>query len=214
MLTERFGFSDKTAGIVYSLPYFMSAVLSPLLGFAIDKVGKRALFIMTSSILVILACLVTTLLSPETPYNEETGEGTPNWMVLLPLIFMGVGYSIYASALWGSVPYVVEPKTIGSAFGLTTAVQNLGLSVAPLLIGVEIDNTKSQDGYFWSNITMALLAGIGLCANVILYYDDINNRGGVLNKVDKSAELKELMTSPPPGRRDGPDDGEIVEGDP
>ena len=39
-----------------------------------------------------------------------------------PLVLTGIGYSIYASAIWGSVPYVVAPHTVGTAFGLTTAI--------------------------------------------------------------------------------------------
>ena len=41
--------------------------------------------------------------------------------VLLPLILLGVGYSIYACALWGSIPYTVADHLFGSAFGLCTS---------------------------------------------------------------------------------------------
>ena len=43
-----------------------------------------------------------------------------------PMILLGIGYSIYAAALWACIPYVVEPRTIGSAFGICTALQNIG----------------------------------------------------------------------------------------
>lgn len=39
-----------------------------------------------------------------------------------PLILIGIAYSIYAAALWTSIPYVVEAKTIGTAFGFCTAI--------------------------------------------------------------------------------------------
>jgi hypothetical protein len=39
-----------------------------------------------------------------------------------PLVLTGFGYSIYAAALWGSIPYVVEARTVGTAFGFCTAV--------------------------------------------------------------------------------------------
>lgn len=44
MLVEKFGFSDKAAGALYSTPYLISAIASPFLGLLIDKVGKRAIF--------------------------------------------------------------------------------------------------------------------------------------------------------------------------
>lgn len=39
-----------------------------------------------------------------------------------PMVLVGIGYSIYAAALWGSIPYVVEAKTVGTAFGICTAI--------------------------------------------------------------------------------------------
>jgi MFS family permease len=113
-LQEQYGFDKNLAGTLYSVPYFMSAALSPILGYMIDKVGKRAIFITTSSILVALACFISAALPT---YTE------PSYTCLLPLILVGFGYSIYASALWSSIPYIVKPKVIGSAFGLATSVQ-------------------------------------------------------------------------------------------
>ena len=43
MLESRFGFGSS-AGTWYALPYIISGIMSPILGFTIDKVGKRALF--------------------------------------------------------------------------------------------------------------------------------------------------------------------------
>ena len=40
------------------------------------------------------------------------------------------------------------------------------------------------------------LACIGIFLNCWLYIDDIKNRDGILNKVDKGDELEELMTTP------------------
>ena len=113
IMQDQFSFSETAAGRLYALPYFISAVISPFLGIAIDKAGRRALFIMTSSILVILACFITIILP---------SYSTTNYSILLPLILLGIGYSIYAAALWASIPYTVEPKVLGSAFGLTTAI--------------------------------------------------------------------------------------------
>ena len=81
MLEKRFGFSDVTASTLYSLPYIISGILSPILGIIIDKKGKRALFskcqlanfnltasllriiiVMTSSVLILCACVFTTVI--------------------------------------------------------------------------------------------------------------------------------------------------------
>jgi MFS family permease len=101
------------AGTLYSVPYFMSAALSPILGYTIDKYGMRALFITTSSFLVALSCFFSAALPN---YSE------PNYICLGPLVLVGFGYSIYASALWSSIPYIVLPRTLGSAFGIVTSL--------------------------------------------------------------------------------------------
>lgn len=190
-LQEQFGFDKNMAGTLYSVPYFMSAALSPILGYLIDRVGKRAIFITTSSVLVALACFLSAML----PTYDS-----PNYSCLLPLILVGFGYSIYASALWSSIPYIVKPKTIGSAFGLATSVQQIGLVIAPFITGV-LEN--KHPGKFASvDVFLGSLSLIGAIFNVWLYLDDIKNRGGVLNNVAKP--VQEMMTSPEMPRRDDP----------
>ena len=40
---------------------------------------------------------------------------------LLPLYFLGINYATYSVVLWGSLPYMVEARTLGTAFGICTA---------------------------------------------------------------------------------------------
>ena len=66
------------------------------------------------------------------------------------MFLIGVGYSIYAASLWACIPYVVLPKTVGTAFGIAMAVQNIGMSFAPTIGNTIADNTKDIDhGYYW-----------------------------------------------------------------
>lgn len=99
---KKFGFDSVMAGQLAVVPYFMSMGLSPILGFMIDKVGRRALFIMISSIISVIACFYTAFMR-----TLPMDSANPDWFVLIPLIGLGFAYSIYASALWGSIPYVV-----------------------------------------------------------------------------------------------------------
>lgn len=115
MLTREWNIDDNLAGALYSLPFLISAFVSPFLGLLIDKIGKRAMMIMLSSFFVIVACVLTAILV--TPDYIE-----PNWSFLAPLIILGLAYSVYAGALWSSIPYVVKPNTLGTAFGLCTAI--------------------------------------------------------------------------------------------
>lgn len=120
--------------------------------------------------------------------------------ILIPLVLIGIGYSIYACALWGSVPYVVPENLLGSAFGLCTAVQNTGLTLTPLVLALTQSMSKTNTVYNHVSLSfLALLGFSGFCVNIALYFDDINNRGGVLNNVAaKREELQQHMESPPP----------------
>ena len=110
---------------MFGVPYIISAVSSPFIGASIDKFGKRAFLVCLSSVILIIA-YTASMMMPECHkcYNE-----------VYPLVLTGIGYSIYAAAIWGSVPYVVNPAQVGSAFGMATAIQNIGLVVAPTAVG-------------------------------------------------------------------------------
>lgn len=70
------------------------------------------------------------------------------------------------------------------------------MTLSPLCAGALLEHTDRDDGYFWYLIYFIFLGCIGLCLNLVLYFDDLKNRGGVLNRVDKAEELDTLMASP------------------
>jgi len=184
LLQTKYQFDKIQAGYLFGVPYIISAVSSPFLGLAIDKVGKRALMICMSSFILIIA-FASSMMMPECYqcYNE-----------VYPLVFCGIGYSIYAAAIWGSIPYVVSPNAVGTAFGLATAIQNIGLVIAPTLVGMIKDNTKVVDhGYFYVNAFFIFINVVGLLLNMTLYYIDINHKDGILDKVDSASEADDTQ---------------------
>ena len=124
LLQEKYHFSADEAARLFGIPWFISAGLCPFLGLGIDKVGRRCVFIIGSS-LILIAAFTTSLLLPACPGTESC------YYEVAPLVLCGIGYSVYASVIWGSIPYVVEPRTVGTAYGICTAVQNAGLAYAP-----------------------------------------------------------------------------------
>lgn len=176
LLQKKYGFDKVKAGYLFGIPYVISAIISPFLGAAIDRFGKRAFLICLSSIILIIG-FGASMMMPECYqcYNE-----------LYVLIFTGIGYSIYASAIWGSVPYVVSPRTVGTAFGLATSIQNIGLCTAPTIVGFIKDRTRAVGhGFFYMNAFFVAINIIGLILNLNLYYIDIKYNNGVLDKVDQ-----------------------------
>ena len=165
----------------------ISAVSSPFLGLLIDKIGKRALLICLSSFILIIGFLSSMMIPECNQCYTQVG----------PLVLTGIGYSIYAAAIWGSIPYVVAPNTVGTAFGITTAIQNIGLVIAPTIVGEIKDHTRLIDhGFFWVNAFFLAINVVGLFLNMSLYYQDIYYHDGILDKVAGNKKKEKLEKEP------------------
>ena len=176
---------------MFGVPYLISAFASPFLGFMIDKIGRRALMINISSV-ILIAAFTTSLFLP----GDDGSK-----LELVPLVMVGVGYSIYCSAIWGSIPYTVQPQNVGTAFGLCTAIQNIGLVIAPTVVGLIKTHTTRMYGYYWVLIFFISINIFALMMNMYLYHIDIKYHDGILNKVDQGDKIEDLMTSPAPNTR-------------
>ena len=196
MLQVKFGFSEEEAGSLFGIPYTISAATSPFLGLLIDKVGRRGLMIVASTV-ILFAAHVTNMFLPTCQPGDHC------YSEVGPLVMIGIGYSIYCAALWGSIPYVVEARTMGTAFGFCTAIQNAGMAVAPTIVGAIIDATAtdSSKGYFWASVFWAGICLVGLVLNTWLYFEDLKHNKGALNRVHKIDSLQQLMASPAQGER-------------
>ena len=107
----------------------------------------------------------------------------------------GIGNSISAAAIWGSIPYVVSETVVGSAFGVTTAFINIFLCIATTLVGEIKDRTIETDqGFFWVHAFFLSINVFGLLLSVMLYYIDIYHNDRVLDSIqgteNKAAPLK------------------------
>ena len=160
--------ATETSGKIMSIPYFLSATLSPFFGHIVDKIGHRAMIAMLASIMLVIVHL-TLALSSSSP--------------VLPLIGQGLAYTFYAAVIWPSVPLTVKSSLTGTAFGAITAVQNIGLALFPLIIASIY--TASDDRYI-PNVEFFFVgcAVTGAVFGVMLNAFDRRN-GGILNKVQR-----------------------------
>ncbi len=62
------------------------------------------------------------------------------------------------------------------------------MAIAPTIVGAIIDATQddSSKGYFWASAFWVAVCIVGIALNVWLYFEDIRNNGGKLNKVHKA----------------------------
>ena len=66
------------------------------------------------------------------------------------MVLMGLFYSLYASVLYPSIPLICQEHLLGTAYGIISAAQNLGLTLAYLGIGYITDKATSGEGYIYA----------------------------------------------------------------
>jgi MFS family permease len=117
---EQHGVTREFGGFLSSLLIFASMIFTPLFGLLSDKIGKRALFMMFGSILLIPVYLIMAYMKIP---------------LLIPMAIMGISFSLIPAVMWPSVAYIVEESRLGTAYGLMTMIQNIGLAGFNFLIG-------------------------------------------------------------------------------
>jgi predicted MFS family arabinose efflux permease len=53
----------------------------------------------------------------------------------LPTVLLGIAFSLVPAVLWPAVAKYVEPHQLGTAYGLMTMLQNVGLTLANVTAG-------------------------------------------------------------------------------
>ncbi len=149
---EAHGVSRETGGFLSSMLTLFAMVATPLFGLLADKVGKRATLMVFGSFLLIPVYLVLA-------YTHIS--------LYIPMAVMGVAFSLIPAVMWPSVAYIVGQQRLGTAYGLMTLVQNIGLAGFNLLIGWANDSSGASavnpGGY---TLGMWLFSLLGLSALV------------------------------------------------
>jgi len=99
---------------------------------------------------------------------------------------LGAAFVLVPAAMWPSVPLVVEEKRVGTAFGLMTAIQNMGLGLFPLLNGKLRDVTGT---YTATQVMFASLGVAGLIFALLLLRSDRRHGGKLEQGKSKEPEL-------------------------
>ena len=99
---------------------------------------------------------------------------------IVPLFILGISYSVYATAMWPAVAYVVDEDSLGTAYGITTAIQNIGLTAFPLIVGAIHDSANS---YKPVEVLYSSLAIAGIFFGFLLNIRD-KKTGNALNAIE------------------------------
>lgn len=128
------GMSNASAGNLSSILIFSSMVLTPLFGLLADYVGKRSLLMMIGSIIImpVYLMLVYTDLHPS-----------------IPMVMMGLAFSLIPAVMWPAVAIIVDESRLGTAYGLMTMVQQVGVALMNFLIGWANDFSGGYEMGMW-----------------------------------------------------------------
>jgi len=175
-LLNKFGMSYEASGQIASLLPLGTLLFTPLFGFMIDRHGRAASAMILGSLVLLMVHLSFTF----------TGI-YPH----IPMILLGVAFSLVPAAMWPSMVKLVQDKEIGTAYGLMYSIQNLGLWGVPLLAGSILDATNDQSAkvlnYTPTMLLFIGLSALGLLFSLLLKYQDRRRGYGVdlpLNKKD------------------------------
>lgn len=138
----------------------LAMLLTPFLGSFLDYKGKGASMLMLGALIMIACHLSFAFLLPLYPQK---------WFALLIIIILGVSFSLVPAALWPSVPKIIDPVVLGSAYSLIFWIQNIGLFFVPLMIGKVLAATG---GYTLPMILFALFGVLAFIFSLWLKVED------------------------------------------
>jgi sugar phosphate permease len=88
------------------------------------------------------------------------------WFAVIVMIVLGIAFSLVPSAMWPSVPKIIPMKQLGSAYAIIFYIQNIGLSMVPVLIG-NVIGAYTYNGTTDYTVPMLIFAAFGIIAILI-----------------------------------------------
>ena len=155
LMVFKYGVDAELAGLIPAMLPFGTIFLTPFFGGIYDKYGKGATLMLIGSILLTIVHAIFAL--PVT-----------SWVLaIVVMLILGIAFGLVPSAMWPSVPKIIPMKLLGTAYALIFYIQNIGLSLVPIMIGKVNQANTAADGTIDYTQTMIIFAAFGLVAIVI-----------------------------------------------
>lgn len=139
MLASKLAIEEGIASRYVGLFPIGAMILTPFIGFFLDKKGWGAKMMLYGAILLTVSHLIFALVPAET-FNTT--------IAVFTIVILGIAFSLVPASMWPSVPKIVENRYLGSAYALIFWIQNIGLWGVPMLIGYALSASNpgvSQD---------------------------------------------------------------------
>jgi MFS family permease len=170
---------------------------TPIFGLFVDKLGKRALLMMLGSLLLIPVYLMMAYIHSATyvtVYLPSSADGHFAFVahhlppiLLLTMAMMGIAFSLIPAVMWPSVAYLVEQSKLGTAYGLMTMIQNIGLAGFNLMVGWANDHSHAgpgnPGGYDLGMWIFSILGFLGLTFAFLLRQREMGPHGHGLETI-------------------------------
>jgi MFS family permease len=160
------GLTLHDAGVANSWVFFAAMFTTPLFGLAADRLGHRALMLTFGTLLLPLTFVVL---------------GLTDLNLWVSTVMMGVSFSLVPAVIWPATTLIVEPKRLGTALGLITLIQALGMAAANVVAGrlaeqagAGAENPAGYSVMLWFFFLLSLTA---LTAAVLLWRRESGNLG-------------------------------------
>jgi len=168
------GTSLEIGGMLVGSLTFCTMFGTPLLGILVDKIGKRALLMMIGSMLLVPVYLMMA-------YTHTQAS------LYAPMALMGIAFSLIPAVIWPSVAYIVPQSKLGTAYGLMTAVQNIGLFGFNIVIGAANDfshaSAANPAGYHLGMWIFSILGLLGMLFAFLLRQRELGPHGHGLETI-------------------------------
>ena len=110
-----------------------------------------------------------------------------NITLYVPMAMLGFAFTLVPAIIWPSVAYLVPQRTLGTALGLMTMVQNIGMASLNWILGRANDaagaSATNPAGYLPMLKILTTLGLIGFCLAFLLRQRETGPRGHGLETI-------------------------------
>jgi len=176
---SRFGMPEAYGSTVAGSVTLLTIVFTPLFGWACGRWGRRATMMVIGAAMIVPIHLAIGFLDgsggvrPDAPlidlfvfkwFNVFPLNGT-DAIPILPVMFLGIAFSLVPAAMWPAVARMVEQKRLGTAYGIMFLSQNVGLMGMSPVVGWG-KAPFGEGGLGEYQVSMILLAALGVVGAV------------------------------------------------
>ncbi len=175
------GLTLQQAGSVNSGVFATAVFATPLFGLLADRFGHRALMLTVGTVLLPITFVVLSL------------TDLPPWV---STALMGVSFSLVPAIIWPATTLIVDPRRLGTALGVITLLQNVGLWGSNRIAGWLADKAgagpSNPAGYGAMIWFFGLLSLTALTTALLLWQRERSARGHGLEQARFSAPATEV----------------------